>query len=427
MKLLNLSILLFSFLITLLSPLKSQVSPTHEPRPSDFDFYPESSGIGVETYKHNQENIWVWVVDLEKGAGLDLGQVGTIKPETRNNNSPEFKSISIEDHYYNFKNKKGTDAKAVFNGSFFECFEGINNPRKYQTCSPFGEEYTRINSPLKNNGIQISSGIFSYENQGINSRLFQALRIYNGYATIGNLNSSNSDHFINELTNSSYPDIIVGYFMNYGEEGYRTEEETTLIGLADPIENISGQYKKLIILVTDLKIDRAVTVDILYSFGVDIDMTNCEFDPQICDNSQNLICCPSGANVIQLDGGPSSQAFGQLGIGTEGNFVSSNRKIPHTIGIYSGVEEIGTFCGDGNCDSNESCSTCPQDCDECPPSFPLTDGFEYPIDCGANIVENIQPEINDYYPDNPIANPKILKERTTPIKPNGIAVIIMIG
>ncbi len=54
------------------------------------------------------------------------------------------------------------------------------------------------------------------------------------------------------------------------------------------------------------------------------------------------------------------------------------------------IGESGSECGDGTCDLDESCQTCPQDCGECPPEWECGDGTcdsnetcsNCPADCG---------------------------------------------
>lgn len=41
---------------------------------------------------------------------------------------------------------------------------------------------------------------------------------------------------------------------------------------------------------------------------------------------------------------------------------------------HSGVIEYGEFCGDGICNNNETCSTCPEDCGQCPTTTTVPSG-----------------------------------------------------
>jgi len=345
----------FSYLFSV--QLQGQIPSTNPP--NDFSFIARASSFGVEAFKHKQNNIWVWVIDLEKGAGLDVG-IGLENERDQDGLVLNYENVSISNHFDIFRNSRKEKAKLVLNGSFFECFSDFNDITKNLSCSLSGNRFTNVESPLKKNGDIIALGEIDFTKFQISDRFYQMLNIYDKYASIELISSRNNENLQQELQNLNSKDILIGKYISVSDEEtgfFSNSEGITLIGLANNTDGDDERYSKLVVLVTNILINRSVAANYLNSFGVPLDVTGC---------NGGLERCPSSTKILQLDGGGSSQARGiiknSLGSLEEFDMVLSNdlfkqykcpsgfqdgniaapcnaRLIPHAIGIYSGCDE----------------------------------------------------------------------------------------
>ncbi len=299
---------------------------THSPVHSGFAYYSKGSSKGIEVYNDCGGIIlcdtWVWVIDLSSGAGIKTALLGAGEDGIREHSS-------LESLFNNFI-QNDPKAKLAINGSVFDCYDGLGicNINQDHVCDT---ELTNIEWPIKDGELIIKGskyfrtfdGNVEDESGEVSDSYWKALRVYDDYATIKNLNLEVNE-VENSLINDNSNSIIVG--KNFGVGGPFTPiDGLTLIGLTNP--NDEG-YEKLVVYASNssnqTRIDAAF---ILGSFGVPL--TICELDSECTDMTQ----------IIQLDGGCSTQAsivrkYDECSNLVNSNVIQSFRRIPHAIGFY---------------------------------------------------------------------------------------------